>query len=102
MKPNEAVSDITVTVACAHVELIVRIPEDWYVGVERNVSLESAIFKAGAGHGVSYLPNIATLNGMLRIDKIDWACFEVSATVTVVYDEERQITSSQSDLKLIP
>jgi hypothetical protein len=102
LKPNEAVSDITVTVTCAHVESIVHIPGDWYVSLERNESPESAIFRAGAGHGVSYLPNIATLNGMLRINNIDRACFEVSVLVTVFYDEEREIKLSQSDLKLIP
>jgi len=101
LQPDEQIEKFEVSVACGHVVSVINIPSDWNVSVSRAVSSVEQIH-ASAGHGISYLRQLRPFDGTFRIRPTDRSCFEVTATVVVVFDEERRIHLSQPQLRLVP
>jgi hypothetical protein len=100
LREHEAIDGLDVSITCARFVGILRIPADWYVATKRGDTGESQSLTAGAGHGVTRLPHLSTLDGSIRIEVDDLACFNISAIVTVAGDDERQLVFSKSQLRL--
>jgi hypothetical protein len=98
------VTALKVTVHCAYVTGISRIPGDWWVSVQGPVSGET-IVEASAGHGVSYLASLKAWNGSISVTPYEMECFNVEAEViTDGPDEKKDLRTvySRKQLKLVP
>jgi hypothetical protein len=99
---GERVTRISVTVACARIVGVSRIPADWWVKMEGPISAVTTL-TAFAGHGTAYLWHLDTWNRSIVIAQIDPACFRLSAVVTTEIggsDNATQHKYSQSQLTL--
>ena len=100
LKPDEQIEGFRVTVACAHIEAVRTIPKDWNIEVESAVSSVET-FRASAGHGISYVRQLDLFDGSIQLSDIDDSCFDIKATVTATFDEDRQIPLTRRQLKLV-
>jgi hypothetical protein len=98
------VTALKVTIHCAYVTGISRIPGDWWVEVRGPVSGET-IIEAFAGHGASYLASLKAWNGSIVITLYQMECFNIQAEViSDGPDENKEVKTvySRKQLKLIP
>ena len=101
LEPDEQIEGFSLSVACGHIEAITGIPVDWNIQVIRAISAVEELH-ATAGHGVSYVRQLDKFNGMVRISVQSEECFDVTANVKAVFDNERTIKLPKNKLRLVP
>lgn len=100
LRPDEQIEGFNLSVSCGHIEAVTSIPWDWNIQITRAVS-EVEELKASAGHGISYKKQLNEFSGAIRISSRLPDCFDVTATVNAVFDNDRVIKLSRQQLRLI-
>jgi hypothetical protein len=86
-RPRAGLSMVRIVVTCGRVVAVTRIPDDWYVRTLRPATefgAEWAEFKFAenavefaAGHGVTGLRNLKSLDGAIKVAVEDERCFDI-------------------------
>ena len=89
--PDAGISLVRVVVTCGRISAVTRIPDDWYVRTLRPAAesepewsefkLASNAADFEAGHGVTRLRNLRSLDGAVRVAVEDESCFDIVADI---------------------
>ena len=89
--PDAGISLVRVVVTCGHVAAVTRIPDDWYVRTLRpdtesepewnEFRSASNAVELEAGHGVTRLRNLKSLDGAIKVAIEDTQCFDIVADI---------------------
>ena len=89
--PDAGISLVRIVVTCGRIAAVTRIPDDWYVRTLRPATEsepEWAEFKLAseavdfeAGHGVTRLRSMKSLDGAIKVAVADESCFEIVADI---------------------
>ena len=89
--PDSGISLVRIIVTCGHVAAVTRIPDDWYVRTlspDTESEPEWNEFRSAwnavefeAGHGVTRLRNLKSLDGAIRVAVEDTRCFDMVADI---------------------
>jgi len=89
--PNAGISLVRILVTCGHVAAVTQIPDDWYVRTLRpdtESEPEWNEFRSAwnaveleAGHGVTRLRNLKSLDGAIKVAIEDTRCFDIVADI---------------------
>jgi hypothetical protein len=90
--PSDAgIGLVRVVVTCGRIAAVTRIPDDWYVrtlrpAVESGREWSEFRFASNAidfeaGHGVTRLPSLTTLDGAIKVTVEDDRCFDITAHI---------------------
>ena len=89
--PNAGISLVRIVISCGHVAAVNRIPDDWYVQTlfpphETEPEWQEFKFTSNAidfeaGHGVSRLRDLKSLDGGVTVTVDDARCFDIVADI---------------------
>jgi hypothetical protein len=90
--PSDAgIGLVRVVVTCGRIAAVTRIPDDWYVrtlrpAVESGREWSEFRFASNAidfeaGHGVTRLPSLTSLNGAIKVTVEEDRCFDITADI---------------------
>jgi hypothetical protein len=110
LPPNVGIGLVRVVVTCGHVAAITKIPDDWYVQTMRPSSqsglgwsefkLAWSAVEFAAGHGVSRLSVLRSLDGAIRVAVDDTSCFDVTADLEDAMGSDWKTRLRRADLRL--
>ncbi|HKB64332.1 MAG TPA: hypothetical protein VKC61_00660 [Pyrinomonadaceae bacterium] len=90
-RPGHGISLVRIVVTCGRIVAVSRIPDDWYVRTLRPATefgAEWSEFKFAenaaefaAGHGVTRLRSLKSIDGAIRIAVEDESCFDIVADI---------------------
>jgi hypothetical protein len=82
---------VRIVVNCGRIAAVTKIPDDWYVRTLRPAAesepdwlefrLASNAVEFAAGHGVTRLRNIKSLDGAIKVVVEDESCFDIVADI---------------------
>lgn len=89
--PDAGIGLVRIVVTCGRIAAVTRIPDDWYVRTLRPAAesepewsefkLASNAADFEAGHGVTRLRNLKSLDGAIKVAVEDESCFDIVADV---------------------
>ena len=89
--PDAGISLVRIVVTCGRIAAVTRIPDDWYVRTLRPAAesgpewsefkLASNAADFEAGHGVTRLRNLRSLDGAIKVAVEDESCFDIVADI---------------------
>jgi hypothetical protein len=89
--PGPGISLVRIVVNCGRIAAVTKIPDDWYVRTLRPAAesepdwlefrLASNAVEFAAGHGVTRLRNIKSLDGAIKVVVEDESCFDIVADI---------------------
>jgi hypothetical protein len=89
--PDAGISLVRIVVTCGRIAAVTRIPDDWYVRTLRpavesepewsEFKLASIAADLEAGHGVTRLRNLRSLDGAIKVAVEDESCFDIVADI---------------------
>jgi hypothetical protein len=89
--PDAGISLVRIVVTCGRIAAVTRIPDDWYVRTLRPAAepgrewsefkLASNAVDFEAGHGVTHLRNLRSLDGVIKVAVEDDSCFDIVADI---------------------
>ena len=109
--PSDAgIGLVRVVVTCGRVAAITEIPDDWYIRTLRpafesgrewsDFQFASNAIEFGAGHGVTRLPNLISLDGVIKIKVEDESCFDIAADVGDDMGSDWKIRLRKAELQM--
>ena len=109
--PSDAgISLVRVVVTCGRVAAVTRIPDDWYIrtlrpAVESDPEWSEFRFASNAidfeaGHGVTRLPSLTSLDGAIKVAVEDVSCFDITADVGDDMGDDWKIRLRKAQLQL--
>jgi hypothetical protein len=97
---NQAMEEISFTVACGHIVAVGEIPDLWNVEIDRATSVVET-FRASAGLGTARLTKPDKWSNAIVIKEVQASCFKLSGSIIIGGEKYLELPLSNTNLRRV-